>query len=120
MGFGIASWANVFLSFATINDWTEDDIMNYDVIMTGSIIAGGSLGSVLSGQLMKFGKLRVILVNNLILILSILVCMNGNILLICFGRFFWGFAFGSFTVICGKYTIETCPMEYLGPLAGSS
>ena len=83
-------------------------------------MAGAGIGAYLSGSFVKFGKLRVILVTNLVLITSILVCMMNNILLICFGRFFWGFAFGIFTVVCGKYTFETCPMEYFGPLGGLS
>ena len=120
MGIGVSSWANVAMSFSAMYEWDKDDQKNFDAIITGSLVAGAGIGAYLSGSFVKFGKLRVILVTNLVLITSILVCMMNNILLICFGRFFWGFAFGIFTVVCGKYTFETCPMEYFGPLGGLS
>lgn len=118
MGLGLTSWANVSMSFAAMYDWDKEDQKNFDVILTGVLVAGSGIGAYLSGSLMKFGKLRVILIMNLILIASILICMMNNILLICFGRFFWGFTYGVFTAVCGKYTFETCPMEYFGPLGG--
>ena len=120
MGIGVSCWANVAGSFIAMNEWDKDEQKTFDVIVTGSIIGGAAIGAISSGSLMKFGKLRVILTMNLILIASIMVCMLNNMLLICFGRFFWGFVFGAFTVICGKYTFETCPMEYFGPFGGIS
>ena len=120
MGLGVASWANVAASFIAMYEWTKEDITNFDVIVTGVNIIGAGIGAILCGSFMKFGKLRVILIMNLILILSIIVCMMNNILIICVGRFFWGFTFGSFSVLCGKYVFEACPMEYLGPFGGSS
>ena len=120
MGIGLSSWASVAMSFYAIYEWDKDDQKSFDAIITGSQVAGAGIGAYLSGSFMKFGKLRLILVMNLVLIASIFVCMMNNILLICFGRFFWGSAFGIFAVVCGKYTFETCPMEYFGPMGGIS
>ena len=116
----MASWANITGSFAAMYEWTKEEQTDFDSLVTAVWVVGAGIGSIFSASFMKFGKLRMILVLNMILILSLLVCMMNNILLICVGRFFWGVAIGSFSVVCGKYTFEFCPMEYLGPFGGLS
>ena len=57
---------------------------------------------------------------NLLMLVSIAVCMIDIIAVICVGRFFWGITFGCFSVICAKYNNEICPIEYKGPFGAIS
>ena len=63
----------------------------------------------------KFGKLRLMIIMNCFLIVGVGISMYNNVWAICIGRFIWGSAFGSFSVICAKYNNEICPIELKGP-----
>lgn len=52
---------------------------------------------------------------NGLLWLGVGIAMIGQSLtVICIGRFIWGTAFGTFSVICAKYVNEITPVEYKG------
>ena len=96
-------------------DWDEEEQIKYDSILTGVCMSGGVIGALISEPFIKFGKLRIMLYLNIILVVAILICMISHIWVICVGRFFWGVSLGSFSVMCSKYNDEICPIEYKGP-----
>ena len=65
--------------------------------------------------IVKVGKLRLIMIMNLVLIFGVGLSMINTIWVICIGRFIWGSAFGAFSVICAKMNNEICPIELKGP-----
>lgn len=66
----------------------------------------------------KYGKFKLMINTNALMIFSVLVCMTGNIYAIIAGRAVWGFCFGVFSVVCSKYVNEICPVELKGPFGG--
>ena len=75
-------------------------------------------GALSAGSLIKYGKLRGFIILNVILLISIILCLIGNIYIIAFARFFWGFTAGCFSVFCPKYLSEFVPIELRGPFGG--
>ena len=52
---------------------------------------------------------------NLVLILGIGITLIGYyFVIICIGRFVWGYAFGAFSVVSALYVDEICPVELYG------
>lgn len=104
-----------------MNGWSDSDKTKYDSIITGVQIAGAMAGAQGCEPFIKrLGKLRLMHVMNLLMLISIGVCMIDVIAVICIGRFFWGITFGCFSVICAKYNNEICPVEYKGPFGAIS
>ena len=53
---------------------------------------------------------------NAILVVGVGISLIGNqIWIMCIGRFFWGFAYGAFSVLSPKFVSEICPVELSGP-----
>ena len=69
------------------------------------------MGALIAGSLIKHGKLYGIKVANVLLLLSIGICLTGNIYAIAFGKFFWGLGGGAYTVLCPKYLAEFTPID---------
>ena len=115
LGFGIGSYGSLSGSFKVMYGWSDEEQTKFDSIVTGVCMAGATVGALFCEPFMKFGKLRIILALNLLLIAAILMCMINDIWVICIGRFFWGVTFGAYSVICAKYNNEICPIEYKGP-----
>lgn len=69
-----------------------------------------------AGYLVSYGKWRMILLSNLLIVIGISICLIDNVYAIAFGRFIWGMAAGAFTVFCPKYVSEATPVELKGPL----
>jgi MFS transporter, SP family, sugar:H+ symporter len=65
---------------------------------------------------MKYGKLRLFHIMNLIVILGSLLSLIDNMYVICLGRFLFGVAAGGFTVYSPNYINESVPTELKGPL----
>ena len=75
---------------------------------------GAMTGSLFSGAFTKYGKRKMILVLDVILLGVIGICMVNNIKVIAFGRFWWGLCAGSLSVMCPKYLNEFLPIEKKG------
>ena len=120
-GLGTTSWSNLEPAFAIMFGWTVEETEFWGDVSTSSSILGAMIGALLMSKVVdKFGKYRLLIGNNCLLILSILVCMTGNIYAIVVGRCIWGFCFGVFSVVCSKYVNEICPVELKGPFGGLS
>ena len=117
-GFGISSWGNLLDTFAVILNWSSESKSTWNIGITTITNAGAMVGALCSGSVVKYGKLKMILILNVILIVSIGACMIENIYVIATGRFFWGLCAGSFSVVCPKYLSEFVPIEVRGTLGG--
>lgn len=78
-------------------------------------MGGAMIGALACEPFIKYGKLRLMLAMNALMVAAILICMVNEIWVICVGRFIWGIVFGCFSVVCAKYNNEICPIEYKGP-----
>jgi len=83
-------------------------------------IAGIAAGSVIGGMLIKNGRIRVIIVFNLIAIISTLMSIVANETLILVGRGIFGFAAGVLATAQSKVLEETVPSHMLDNGFGSS
>lgn len=62
----------------------------------------------------------MILSTNVLVVVSVMVCMVDDIVVIAFGRFLSGIAAGAFTVVVPKFINELSPPEYKGPFGAIS
>lgn len=115
----MSSWSSASGAFNAQYDWDDDQKTLWDSIMTGVIILGAMSGALGCGSLLKHGKRRIILLMNLLLIISVGVCMIPNLYVVVVGRFFWGISFGVFSVACPKFNTEITPIEYRGPFGAT-
>ena len=61
-------------------------------------------------------KLKLMMYLNILIVGSVGVTLIGlNIWIMSIGRFFWGVAYGAFSVVCTKMINEITPIEYIGP-----
>lgn len=63
----------------------------------------------------RYGKWRMIVISNLVLLAAIALCMFRNFWIILVGRFIWGLSAGSFNCYVPAYISEIAPNEYKGP-----
>lgn len=117
-GIGISSWGNLLDTFAVILNWSESTKSGWNIGITTITNAGAMVGALCAGSFVKYGKLKMILVLNGILLVSIGVCMVENIYVIAVARFFWGLCAGSYSVFCPKYLSEFVPIELRGTFGG--
>lgn len=73
-----------------------------------------------AGYLVGYGKWKMILLTNVLIVAGVALCMIDNSFVILFGRFIWGMASGAFTVFCPKYVAEMAPVEMKGSLGAFS
>ena len=67
------------------------------------------------------GKLKLLYILNLILLIGVGISLIGQeFWIICIGRFFWGVAFGSFSVVSAKFVNEISPIEYSGTFGATN
>ena len=97
-----------------MNDWDDDEINTWSVTVTSVTNFGAMLGALFSGAFTKYGKKKMIIILDLILLASIGTCMVNNIWVISFGRLWWGVCAGSMSVMCPKYLNEFLPIEKKG------
>ena len=85
------------------------------------IIAGAAAGALSCSSLLRLGKLRLLYILNLVLLVGVAITLIGQYFwLMCIGRFIWGVAFGSFSVVCAKFVNEISPIEYSGPFGATN
>ena len=101
-----------------ILNWSESTKKTWNIGITTITNAGAMTGALGAGVFVKYGKLKMILVLNVILMISVGFCMIQNIYVIAVARFFWGMCAGSYSVFCPKYLSEFVPIEIRGTLGG--
>ena len=118
LGIAIASWGNLLDTFAVILEWTDRQKGLWNIGITTITNLGAMCGALGSGSFAKYGKLRMIIVLNAVLLISVGACMVENIYMIAVARFFWGLTAGSYSVFCPKYLSEFIPIEFRGTFGG--
>ena len=101
-------------------NWDSKEHTKYDATLTSCVMFGAMIGSTGCGPFLKYGKLRLMLAMNVLMVIGIAICMINKLWVICLGRFIWGITVGTFSVICAKYNNEICPIEYKGPFGAIS
>ena len=82
-----------------------------------SIILGAAIGALTCARLLSIGKLKLLYILNFVLLIGVAIAMIGvNIYVFNIGRIIWGYAFGSFSVVCAKYISEIAPIELSGSM----
>lgn len=74
------------------------------------------MGALGSGTFAKYGKRRMILFNNLIVMVGAGITLIPNVYAITVGRFIYGISNGAFSVFVPLYINETSPVEMKGSL----
>jgi predicted MFS family arabinose efflux permease len=75
--------------------------------------------SALSGSsFMRFGKRKMILIYNMIMIIGSIITLYDNIWVIFAGKFVVGLAIGGYTVYCSNFVYEMVPGELKSQVAG--
>ena len=90
----------------------------WNVAITTITNLGIMIGALFSAPFVKFGKLNMIVVLNVILMASVASAMIENIYVIATARFFWGMCAGSYTFFAPRYLSEFVPLEVRGALGG--
>ena len=76
---------------------------------------GAAVGALSCARFLALGKLKLLYILNFILLAGVAISLIGqNIYILNVGRFIWGLAFGSFSVVSAKYISEIAPPEYSG------
>ena len=90
-----------------------------NVIVQSVTVAACAVGALGAGVFVKFGRLKCLIVSNLVCILGCaLQIFYKNYTVFNIGRLFYGFAVGGFSVFSNQYVSEIAPKEISGP-AGS-
>lgn len=88
------------------------------VVQTVTVV-GAAIGSLSAGIVVKYGRLKCLIVSNIILIIGcFLQIFYTNFGLFNVGRLLYGLAVGGFSVFSNQYVSEIAPKEVSGP-AGS-
>lgn len=68
-----------------------------------------------AGNFIKYGKWRMIMLTNCVLIVASGMCLINNFAVILIGRFFWGLSAGAMNTFTPAFISEVSPNEYKGP-----
>jgi MFS family permease len=112
----MASWNAWQKPFEARYQWTDEEALWWSVILTTASNLGATLSALSTGYFMKFGKLTMFHIMNLLVIIGSSLSLVDNMYVICIARFFFGIAAGGMTVYSPNYINETVPTELKGPL----
>ena len=116
-GIGMNSWTNSSPAFARAKDWDPETKKesHVDTIVQSVMMLGAMIGALSCAKLLFIGKFKLIFILNAILCTGVAITIiTSEIWVICIGRFFWGYAFGCFSVVCAKFVDEIKPIEHGG------
>jgi SP family facilitated glucose transporter-like MFS transporter 8 len=80
------------------------------------MLLGAVISTLLGSVLVKFGKWKMIIIMNILVIIGYGITMYDNMYVIAAGRFVLGFGAGGFSVYCPKFIAELSPNELRGTL----
>jgi MFS family permease len=115
-GYTISSFNSIAQDFFYFNNWDKGSLLNTwgAQIVTTCTNTGAMTACLCAPSLMGFGKWRMILATNIVVIVGAGVCMVNNFYVICIGRFILGMSAGAFTVFVPKFVNELSPVEMKG------
>ena len=79
-----------------------------------SFILGLSIGSILGGKFVSYGRRKVLIIVNILCAFSVIPTLFLNLWSICVGRFLYGLFSGMFLVLGPKMLDENIPSYLLG------
>lgn len=94
-------------------EWTEDETITYNTIISSAGIVGLTVGCIFSGSLIKAGRRKAAIVAQTLAIIGSLVTMLGGVAFFSIGRVILGAAAGCQIILFGKSINENMP-EKLG------
>lgn len=102
--------------FAVIFGWNDDEASAYSSLITSICSMGSAIGAIGIGSFTKFGKKNCIFYCNFMVFLGAGLTLIENIPAIIIGRFIFGLASGTFSVLVPGFINELCPTELKGPV----
>ena len=113
----LASNGNTTAIFAAKLDWTKDEALLYNAIISSAAIVGATIGSLVGGYLLKLGRRRPVIIAQLVCIVASAIGMipHTSTLTIC--RFLLGVGAGFQNVAFGKLVTETIPISVMSYFA---
>lgn len=116
-GIGMNSYSTLSTAFQYNFGWDDDNMTLINDMTQSSIILGAAIGALSCARFLALGKLRLLYILNIVLLIGVAISMIGqNVYILNVGRLIWGFAFGSFSVVCAKFINEIAPLELSGSL----
>jgi facilitated trehalose transporter len=91
--------------------WTRDEATLYNTIISSSAIFGIVVGSLVGGNFITRGRRLALIVFNVFAAIAVTLTMFEHLVLICIGRFGFGFCCGVFSVAGPKMLDETVPIH---------
>ena len=88
--------------------------------MSTASVLGISIGAILGGKIIAYGRRRAVLIFNIIGIIGSLLSVITNFYVILLGRLTFGFAAGVLVTACPKIVEETIPGHYMDYGYGTS
>ena len=119
-GFSLSSWGILVSTFSAFLEWSDTDEKRWNVGITTITNLGTMIGALCAGAFIEYGKVRMMLYLNGVLVVSIGICMVENIYIIAFGRFVWGICAGCLTVFAPNYLNDFVPKELTGSFGSLS
>ena len=99
-------------------DWSEDETILYNTIISSAAIIGIAIGSFIGGgSLKKLGRRKTALLGNALAIVSSAICMIGTTGLLTIGRLLLGVSAGIANVVFGKMITENMPEKLVSKFA---
>lgn len=95
-------------------EWTEDEAITYNAVLSNMGILGQSIGSLCGGYLLPFGRRKIVLVMNVCFTLAVALTLIEQFVSICIGKFFIGFSASLMQMCSIKAVFETVPGRMSG------
>lgn len=123
-GYVLASLGTFSLSFTYSHGWLKGEDNYTDPSwfksslqnsLTTITCVGAMIAAFTAGNFIKYGKWRMIIISEMLLIVSAGLCLINNYWIIFVGRFFWGMTAGALNCYTPAFISEIAPNEYKGP-----
>ena len=115
----IVSLSSPLNKFEKANTQIIDDQDNFNAIVSSWIPCGAIIGAFFCGSILKFGRRRLILLIDLVIIAGAILTALFNFYSLCFGRFLIGWGMGSIAVVAPTFVNEISPVEFTGVTGAS-
>ena len=88
--------------------------------MSTASVLGISIGAIIGGKIIGYGRRRAVIIFDVLGIVGSLLSIITNLYVITLGRFVYGFAAGVLATACPKIVEETVPGNYMDYGFGTS
>ena len=120
VGYSSGQWNSTSAAYSRLYGVDKSEYPYYQAGIQSITAFGSCVGSFNASKFTKYGALRCMKYNNIILLVGVLLSMYpGNVRLFSFGRFIYGISAGTFGVFVLKYINETAPIEIKGSVGTS-